>query len=105
MFKVNYHLKSPNTTISFSQEQLITQKNNQSYSSFSSMPSNIVEVHKIVSLTEYSYGMMNTFFENLKKFTTEKITILNSMQEYSQSEAKINDNLNQEVLNQILLNV
>lgn len=120
-FKVQSKLslkKSPNTTISFSQEQLLTQTTSQSYSSFSSMPSNIVEVHKIVSLTEFSYGMMNTFFENLKKFTTEKIALLNSLQEYSKTSTSTvisddvkmfpkmtNDDQNLEILNQIRLNV
>lgn len=81
--------RADQSTISHSQELLLAtcphaRKVHSGYSTTSTsyatnIPSSIVEVHKIVALTEHNYAMMNTFFENLEKFTQEKIAKLNSI--------------------------
>lgn len=81
--------RADQSTISHSQELLLatsplTSKVHSGYSTTSTsyatnIPSNIVEVHRIVALTEHNYAMMSKFFENLEKFTQEKIVKLNSI--------------------------
>ena len=102
--------KSPLTTISQTQEKLLLnpgkhhhhhhhhhhhQQHNYS-SSFGNVASNIVEVHKIVALTEYNFAMMNIFFENLGHFSSEKMLKLNSV---------TGEKLRLDILNEIRLGV
>ena len=89
--QVNDDETSVMSTLSPAQEQLLISTNNH-HSSFENqanphisigynVPSNIVEVHKIVAFTEYKYSMISIFFENLIKFTNNYATKFKTFKE------------------------